>query len=90
MQNDGGFKTHNIEINDRKIIKVNGVEKVKNINTNIFVGKVAGSMLTIQGNNLELTKLDLDSGEIEIVGLFNSLKYSGATQKLSLIKRIFK
>lgn len=85
------YKNNNVEIIDRKSITLTGVEKVKNINENIFVGKVAGCNLTIQGQNMELTKLDLDSGVVEISGLIIALKYlGGGTQGKSFFKRLFK
>ena len=90
MASSENFKTHNLEITNREKIILTGIEKVKNINSNIFVGKVAGYAVTVQGENLELTKLDLDSGEIEICGTINSLRYGGANTNQSLLKRIFK
>lgn len=83
-------KKQNVVITNRELIVLSGVEKVKNINENIFVGKVAGSNITIQGSNLELTKLDLESGEVELAGLINSLKYSNVFGGKNILKRLFK
>jgi len=83
-------KLHNVEIKNREYIVLTGVEKVKNINSNQFVGKVAGYGITIQGANLELVKLDLDNGLVEISGQINSLKYTGATSGGGILKRMFK
>ena len=90
MASGENVKTHNLDIKNRKVTSLTGVEKVKNINSSTFEGKVAGYHITIQGDGLELTKLDLDKGEVEISGTVNSLKYSGTSEKVSLFKRIFK
>lgn len=89
MQNEI-TKQSNIEIKNRNFIAINGVEKVKNINESMFIGKVAGLNMVIQGQNLELVKLDLGNGEIEIKGTLNSLKYSGNIQSGNIFKRLFK
>ena len=86
----GNYRNHNVEIIDRHRIMLTGVEKVKNINETLFVGKVAGYGITVQGENMELTKLDLDSGVVEITGTINGLKYTGKNANQSLFKRLFK
>ncbi len=86
----GNYRSHNVEIIDRHRIMLTGVEKVKNINETLFVGKVAGYGITVQGENMELTKLDLDSGVVEITGTINGLKYMGKNANQSLFKRLFK
>ena len=43
--------------------------------------------ITILGNNINITKLDVESGVIEANGLFNSIQYNS---KPNLFKRIFK
>lgn len=90
--NGGGLvaKRHDVEILNRKRISLSGVEKVKNINETLFVGKVAGYTITVQGQNMELTKLDLESGIVEITGTITALKYTGNADNQSLLKRIFK
>ncbi|MGN1227155.1 MAG: YabP/YqfC family sporulation protein [Christensenellales bacterium] len=89
MENEN-IKKQNIEIINRQTIILSGVEKVKNINENIFIGKIAGCGITVQGNGMELTKLDLESGVVEISGTINSLKYTTNAPNQSLLKRIFK
>lgn len=89
MENEN-IRFHNIEIKNRQSIVLSGVEKVKNINDNLFVGKIAGFGITVQGANMELTKLDLDSGVVEITGTINSLKYTTNAPSQSFFKRIFK
>ena len=90
MGNNSNGKLHNVEIRNREVMVLTGVEKVKNINPNIFIAKINGYSITVQGNNLELNKLDIDSGEVVISGIINSLKYGGATNNQSILKRIFK
>ena len=39
---------------------------------------------------MEVKKLDVESGNIEISGKIYCIKFSGAKEKLSLFKKIFK
>ena len=72
---------HKIILDDRQILNMTGVTKVQSINTECV-------SICIVGKNLHIEKLDVDAGNVEIVGEIQSIKYLG--QKQGLLKRIFK
>ena len=75
---------------NRKILNLTGIEKVVGISDSELLVEVDGVALSVQGSNMEVKKLDVESGILEIVGLINNIKYFDKKQKLNFIKRIFK
>ncbi len=80
----------NILIEDRKTIKIDGALKVISSTTTQAVVELNGCNLIISGNNIEVTKLDLENKEVSFCGDILGLKYSKKAEKVGLIKRIFK
>ena len=85
--------THNIELVDRKVLKMSGIKKIENFNKEeFFLLSVMGYIL-IKGNNLELMKLDTSGGNIHIKGIIDSIIYLEEDKKKnkeSIFKRLFK
>ena len=75
---------------NRKILNLTGIEKVVGISDSELLVEVDGVALSVQGSNIEVKKLDVESGILEIEGLINNIKYFDKKQKLNFIKRIFK
>lgn len=75
---------------NRKNLSLTGIEKVVGISDSELLVEVDGVALSIQGSDMEVKKLDVDSGVLEIEGLINSMKYFDKKQKVNFIKRIFK
>ena len=42
------------------------------------------------GKNMEVKKLDIENGVIEIEGLINVIKYTDKKEKTSFVRKIFK
>lgn len=80
----------NILIEERKKITINGATRVISSSSTQAIIEVNNSNLLICGNNIEVTKLDLENNIVEFSGDINSLKYTKKPEKRSLIKRIFK
>lgn len=80
----------NILIEERKKITINGATRVISSSITQAIIEINNSNLLICGNNIEVTKLDLENNTVEFSGDINSLKYTKKPEKRSLIKRIFK
>ena len=85
-------KKNNLTLNNRKKLNLTGVlevvsyddEKIQ-LNTNL------GS-LDIKGSSLKINKLDVQNGDVIIMGMINSMVYSDKSinkDKKSFIKKIF-
>ncbi|WFA07733.1 sporulation protein YabP [Tissierella sp. Yu-01] len=84
-------KAQNILIEDRNNITISGVEQVDSFNENTIILSTIKGGLSIKGENLNVSKLNLDEGNVRISGTVNSLTYiskEGAPK--NLMGKIFK
>lgn len=84
-------KSQNILIEDRNNLTISGVEQVDSFNENTIVLSTIKGGLSIKGENLNVSKLNLDEGNVKITGTVNSLTYiskEGAPK--NLMGKIFK
>ena len=79
---------HKICIDNRKNLILTGVDKVDNATPDFFSCVIAGNNLKILGEMLEVKKIDVEEGVVELAGVVNSLSY--LAEKKSFLKRIFK
>ena len=73
---------------NRNHLSIDAVNEVKRSNnTEISLILSDKTAMTIQGTDISITKLDIESGTIEATGVFSSITYGA---KLNIFKRIFK
>ena len=87
-------KTHKLVVNNRKTSTVTGVLDVLSFDLNEILLETEQGMLMIKGNDLHVSRLMLDKGEVDVDGKIDSLTYSesagyGAKGE-SLFARLFK
>lgn len=82
------FSEHKIILDNRKKMEITGVENVEVAIHTQFVCVVHGERMQVLGENLEVTRLDIDSGCVSLTGEVRSISYVG--EKKSLIKRLFR
>ena len=88
---DNSLHKQNIIIEDRRLISLSGVDQVDSFNDNTIVLSTVKGRLSIKGEELNVSKLNLDEGKVEIDGLINSLTYlSKEGEPKNLIGKIFK
>ena len=90
MDTNLSLKDNTITLSNRSKITISGVTKVISISPTAIDLEAYGSGLIILGENILVTKLNIESGEIEATGRFDAIKYSNPHQKTNLFKRIFK
>lgn len=82
-----------IKINDRKKISLSGLKKLVSFDPEEFVMETNLGPLVLKGNNLEIVKLDIIDGNLQIKGKINSLVYlDGKDSKKdnSILAKLFK
>lgn len=84
------FDNSQLTLLNRKILSLTGVEKIYESSNNKIQLKVAGSNLLLTGDNLTISKLDVESGVLEIDGLLSEAKYTESFEKGNFFKRLFK
>ena len=79
-----------ISIENQNNININGATKVVSSTQNQAVVESEETSIIISGSDLEVKKLDLDNKEVSFSGKITNIKFSSYSQKLPLLKRIFK
>lgn len=74
MDDKAGSK-HSISIQDRDRVIIKGVVDVFSFDELQVEIETVQGMLLIQGENLHITRLSLDKGDLELGGLINSIAY---------------
>ena len=83
----------NITLENRKKMTLTGVEEVISFDDEKILLNTKLGALTIKGQNLKMNKLDVQNGDVTIVGDIWSMVYSGKEmkkEKESIIGRLFK
>ena len=82
-----------LSLEDRKKLTLSGVLEVVNFDDEkISLNTILGN-LAIKGEELKMNKLDVQNGDVIIMGYISSMIYSGKDgkkSKESIIKKIFK
>lgn len=85
--------TQSLVLENREMLNVTGVECVDNFNEEIVVLITNKGKLSIKGEKLNISKLNVEEGKLMVKGVINSLTYSdndGSKEKVSLIKKLFR
>lgn len=80
---------HSLNLVDRKFLTITGVEKVVSVKPDLLQVKTSAGDMVVNGQNIEVTKLDLEQHTINLSGKFDTIKYS-ENNKTPLLKKIFK
>ncbi len=85
---------HGISLAERKNIVVTGVKKIESFDNEQFIMDTTLGILTINGSELEIIKLDTYQGNVSIKGRINALSYvDGEIKKVkeeSFLSKLFK
>ncbi|MCL2773674.1 MAG: sporulation protein YabP [Oscillospiraceae bacterium] len=88
-------KPHNVVVYNRRQMTVSGVIRVENFNENNIVVITEAGQMTIDGANLHISKLSLETGDMnvdgDIAGLFYSDdSYENGKKSSKLLSKLFK
>ena len=93
--NTAGGRTHKVTMSNRRICGITGVNDVLSFDVHEILLETEQGMLMIKGQELHVSRLMLDKGEVDIDGRIDSFSYSdvagGAPGKSeSLLSRLFR
>ncbi len=88
INNKKEFFNNKVYIDDRTAINVTGVNKVISSNEKSIVLETVNGKLHIDGENLQIDKLNVEEGSFTAVGVINGAKYLGKSE--GVFKRLFK
>lgn len=81
---------HNIIIESRRLLNITGVNEINSYDENMVVANTSMGELTVKGSSLNVNNLNLQSGELNIMGEISALYYNVSKEKSSIISKIFK
>lgn len=84
------FENSTLTLQNRKSLDLTGVEKVYEASETKVQMRVAGSNLSVLGSDLSITKIDVDAGNLNMVGKIDDIKFLGEDNRQNIFKRIFK
>lgn len=90
-ENRQDLKNQNISLKNRNRMSITGVENVDSYNDNTIVLQTIKGGISIEGEELNISKLNIEDGSLRISGLINSLTYiskEGAPK--NIIERLFR
>lgn len=89
------LRPHEMNLYDRKRGAISGVQDVISFDPEMILLKTTRGMLTIKGKELHVSRLQLEKGEADVEGQFDSFIYtqeklSGTERSKSLLGRLFR
>ena len=79
-------KPQSLTLDNRKKLSLTGVEDVLGFNDETVNVKTTLGDLTIKGSKLHISKLNLDTGDVEIDGVVDLIHYSQSKSEKALCK----
>ena len=87
-------KSHKLSMVYRKGLNLTGITDVISFDMNEVLLESTQGMITIKGNDLKVSRVQLENGEVDVEGIVDSLAYSElssyAKKGQSLLKRMFR
>ena len=90
MEGRERIRAHTVHIDSRQLLSVTGVKDVVSFNEQEVLLLTEGGELAVSGEELHITKLNLDDGVVALEGEIVSLDYDEPQAKGSLFKRLFR
>ena len=89
-----GTRAHRVSMTNRRSCTVNGVNDVLSFVLHEILLETEQGMLMIKGDELHVSRLTLEKGEVDIDGRIDSFTYSdaagGGQKSESLLTRLFR
>ncbi|MGN1467840.1 MAG: sporulation protein YabP [Ruminococcus sp.] len=84
-------KKHNLILENRKNLSLGGIDDVLGFNDEMVTLSGSCGILIVRGENLHISKLSLETGEVSLDGKIDGLIYSeDKKEKSGVFSRLFK
>ncbi|MDD5796290.1 MAG: sporulation protein YabP [Oscillospiraceae bacterium] len=84
-------KKHNLILENRKNLSLGGIDDVLGFNEEMVTLSGSCGILIVRGENLHISKLSLETGEVSLDGKIDGLIYSeDKKEKSGVFSRLFK
>lgn len=89
-ENNEKISKSKILITNQNTLSLCGITKVVASTENEICVMIGNQTLSVTGEKLTTTKMDIESGILEATGLVSGLKFAGQKHKENFFKRVFK
>lgn len=83
-------QVHAVKIDNRSSMTVTGVSDVINFSDSVIELMTSLGAMSVRGKRLNMSKLNTDTGELNVNGEIHMLQYSNKKKKSSLLEGLFK
>lgn len=80
----------NVNIENRERISVTGIVRVDSFDESEVSARCENSGISVYGQNLHISRLDLENGILIVDGFVTGVEYSDKDKKDSFISRLFR
>lgn len=82
--------SHNLSLENRKKLTLSGILDLSNFNDKCITAHTNIDIIIIKGEFLNIKKLNLELGELEIEGKILSLEYKKSSHAKKIFSKLFK
>ncbi|MBP5662379.1 MAG: sporulation protein YabP [Clostridia bacterium] len=79
-----------VNIENRERISITGIVRMESFDEGEVCARCENSTVTVLGQGLHITRLDLDNGVLVVDGFITGLEYADADRKDGLLSRLFR
>ncbi len=83
-------KKHTLMLDNRRKLMITGAEDVSGFNEETVSVKTTAGTLIIKGSGLHIEKLNLETGDVSVEGMINSMQYIGHDNSRSRFSKLFR
>lgn len=82
---------HHLILDNRRQLTLSGVSDVDSFDDTIVTVYIDGGELTVKGNDLQIVRLSIETGEMQIDGRIESMTYTDVVSRASgFFSRLFR
>jgi sporulation protein YabP len=89
MADAAPYRNHRLVLNDRSTMNLSGVKDVISFDVSQVLLETEAGMLMIKGEDLHVSRLMLEEGEVDVEGRVDSLVYSEVTSYAKKAENLF-
>ncbi len=82
--------SHSFTLSNRSSLSLSGVNDVLGFDEETVSMETQLGNLIVKGEGLHITRLSLDTGDVEVEGKVNAFQYLGGQKSKNLLGKIFK
>ena len=83
-------RPHNLTMEGRKKLSISGVTEVESFDEQEIIMETVEGGLTIRGEELSISKLSVDNGDVNVQGHITELRYEAPAPQHGLWARLFR